>query len=140
MSYYLLAGWSELVAIVVASIIGYTLMGIVANHRLSRYYSLYILRKKLIINNALWGFLVVDLANIEHITKIDKKLDDHDKPQQNNILTIGNGDANIFISFHADVVYHGVMGQLPEPISQVYLSVDKPAQFIEKVNLVRVAD
>ncbi|MGE6569294.1 hypothetical protein ACQKE9_12170 [Shewanella vesiculosa] len=135
LSYVLLASWSEWVAIIVSSIIAYTLMSIVANHRLSRYYSLYFMRDNLVINNSLWGFMVVsmaDIASVAHQESIELNKD------QAETIMIGRGQCNIIITLKRAVIYHGGMGQLPEPMKTVYLSVDSPQLFIQALNNSRV--
>ena len=61
-AYYLLVDWSELVAIIVSSFVIYGVIFLTANYRISRYYSLYLKDEKLIINNAFFGLMVVDLS------------------------------------------------------------------------------
>ncbi|MGI2169696.1 hypothetical protein ACROAE_05805 [Shewanella sp. MF05960] len=130
-SYFLLVSWSEWVAIIVSSIIGYTLMSIVANHRLSRYYSLYLMRDNLVINNSLWGFMVVNIADIADVTE--------QKPTELNqdgaeTMSIGRGQSNVTVTLNRPVIYHGGMGQLPEPMTVIHLSVDEPQRLINTLN------
>ena len=135
LSYVLLASWSEWAAIIVSSIIAYTLMTIVANHRLSRYYSLYFMRDNLVINNSLWGFMVIsmtDIASVTHQESIELNKD------QAETIMIGRGQCNAIITLNRAVIYHGGMGQLPEPMKTVYLSVDSPQRFIQALNNSRV--
>jgi hypothetical protein len=131
LSYVLLASWSEWVAIIVSSIIAYTLMSIVANHRLARYYSLYLIRNKLIINNSLWGFMVIDIADIDSVVCHEPTTFDKDQAEA---VSIGRGQSNVTITLKQAVIYHGGMGQLPEPMKVIYLSVDEPQQLIQAVD------
>jgi hypothetical protein len=131
LSYVLLASWSEWVAIIVSSIIAYTLMSIVANHRLSRYYSLYLIRDNLVINNSLWGFMVVNIADIA--SAADQQSTELNKDEPETIM-IGRGQSNVTITLNRPVIYHGGMGQLPEPMKTVHLSVDEPQRFIQALN------
>ena len=135
LSYVLLASWSEWVAIIVSSIIAYTLMSIVANHRLSRYYSLYFMRDNLVINNSLWGFMVISMTAIASVTHQESI--ELNKDQAETIM-IGRGQCNVIITLNRAVIYHGGMGQLPEPMKTVYLSVDSPQRFIQALNNSRV--
>ncbi|UJF21876.1 hypothetical protein [Shewanella sp. OMA3-2] len=135
-SYMFLHSWSQLVAIIVSSFIGYTLMSIVANHRVSRYYSIYMLRNKLVINNALWGFMVIDMVDITCMLNQEAKADSKD---DNETLSIGRGQANLTLSLSKPVIYHGGMGQLPEPMRIIHLSVDKPQDVITAIEASRTA-
>jgi hypothetical protein len=130
-SYVLIMSWNELVAIIVFSIIAYTLMSIVANHRLSRYYSLYIIRNNLVINNSIWGFMVIDIEDVTSIIKQELV-----KPNKDELETvsIGRGLSNVTITLTKPVIYHGGMGQLPEPMVVIHLSVDDPQRLIQAVN------
>ena len=130
-SYLLLVSWSEWVAIIVSSIIAYTLMSIVANHRLSRYYSLYLIRDNLVINNSLWGFMVVNIADIASVA--DQQSTELNKDEPETII-IGRGQSNVTITLNRPVIYHGGMGQLPEPMKTVHLSVDDPQRLIQALN------
>ena len=129
-SYVLLQSWSQLVAIIVSSFIGYTLMSIVANHRVSRYYSIYILRNKLVINNSLWGFMVIDMADISCMLNQEAKSETKDDTE---VISIGRGQTNLTLNLVKPVIYHGGMGQLPEPMRIIHLRVDKPKDVIAAI-------
>lgn len=135
-SYVLIMSWSEWVAIIVSSIIAYTLLSIVANHRLSRYYSLYLIRDNLVINNSLWGFMVI---NIEDFASVDMQQSSELNKDEPETLMIGRGQSNVTITLNRPVIYHGGMGQLPEPMKTVYLSVDEPQRFIQALNGCKVS-
>jgi hypothetical protein len=130
-SYLLLVSWSEWVAIIVSSIIAYTLMSIVANHRLSRYYSLYLIRDNLVINNSLWGFMVVNIADIASVDNQESAELNKDEPET---IIIGRGQSNVTITLNRPVIYQGGMGQLPEPMKVIHLSVDEPQRLIQALN------
>jgi hypothetical protein len=130
-SYLLLVSWSEWLAIIVSSIIAYTLMSIVANHRLSRYYSLYLIRDNLVINNSLWGFMVVNIADIASVAAQESTELNKDEPET---IIIGRGQSNVTITLNRPVIYHGGMGQLPEPMITIHLSVDEPKLLIQALN------
>ncbi|WP_372942812.1 hypothetical protein [Shewanella sp.] len=134
-SYFLLVSWSEWVAIIVSSIIGYTLMSMVANHRLSRYYSLYLMRDNLVINNSLWGFMVINLTDIADVTN-QPLAEIHQEDSET--ISIGGGQSNVTIKLNRPVIYHGGMGQLPEPMTVIHLSVDEPQQLINTLNNARL--
>ncbi|MCT8987777.1 hypothetical protein [Shewanella phaeophyticola] len=134
-SYFLLVSWSEWVAIIVSSIIGYTLMSMVANHRLSRDYSLYLMRDNLVINNSLWGFMVINLTDIADVTN-QALAEIHQEDSET--ISIGGGQSNVTIKLNRPVIYHGGMGQLPEPMTVIHLSVDEPQQLMNTLNNARL--
>ena len=132
LSYMLLDDVSHIAAVFVSGLILYSVVLIAANYRISRYYSLYQKEGKLIINNGIWGFMSIDLTQINEL-----KLGvfaTHMQPQQvggaSEILTIGRGDtANVQLIFKQPQTYYGGMGQLPESFSVVNLIVDEPQVF-----------
>ncbi|NQZ08710.1 MAG: hypothetical protein HRT35_16265 [Algicola sp.] len=130
LSYYLLAFWSETFAIVISSIIFYSIVAISANHRVCRHYTLYQRDDKLVINYGLWAFLVVDFKDIKSIEAGSwAKKDD---PEQ---LIIGRGgNANVELHFNSPQTYFGAMGQLPEQLEILRLKVDDPQAFVTNVN------
>jgi hypothetical protein len=120
--YVLLVNWSELAAIIVPSIISLSLVMLVANHRLSKHYSLYILRNKLIINNAMWGFMAIELNNIDSVSASLKP-----KHIAEGELMVGRGKhTNISIHFKKPQWYFGGLGQLADKIETLHLSVKDP--------------
>jgi hypothetical protein len=126
-SYLLLVNWSELAAIIVASIISLSLVMLMANHRLSRYYSLYLLRNKLIVNNAIWGFMAIDVANIASLESGIKE-----KHLAENELIIGRGKhTNITMIFKQPQDYFGGLGQLTEKIHCVHLNLAEPEKLLK---------
>ena len=135
-SYFLLVSWSEWVAIIVSSIIGYTLMSMVANHRLSRYYSLYLMRDNLVINNSLWGFMVINLTDIADVTN-QPLAEIHQEDAET--ISIGGGQSNVTIKLNRPVIYHGGMGQLPEPMTVIHLSVYEPQQLMNTLNSAKLS-
>jgi hypothetical protein len=128
-SYLLLVNWSELAAIIVASIISLSLVMLMANHRLSRYYSLYLLRNKLIVNNAIWGFMAIDVANIASLESGIKE-----KHLAENELIIGRGKhTNITMIFKQPQDYFGGLGQLTEKIHCVHLNLAEPEKLLKAI-------
>ncbi|MGX9460893.1 hypothetical protein ACWXWU_06555 [Shewanella sp. A14] len=131
-SYVLIMPWSEWIAIIGASIITYSLMSIVANHRISRHYSMYLIRNNLVINNSLWGFMVIDVADIDCVVSHEPTAFAKDQAET---LAIGRGHSNMTITLTKATIYHGGMGQLPEPMKTVHLSVDNPQGVIEALDI-----
>ncbi|WP_394129511.1 hypothetical protein [Shewanella maritima] len=130
-SYYLIASWNDIVALIVSSIIAYSVILLVANYRVSKHYSLYIQDEKLVINNGLWGFLLVPLNLVESAEQ-----GEFDKSALAEQLCIGRAQHfNLKLNFATDVTYFGSFGHLPEDFTQVYLAVDSPETVIKRVSL-----
>ncbi|SUI92576.1 hypothetical protein [Shewanella morhuae] len=134
LSYMLLDDVSHIAAVFVSGLILYSVVLIAANYRISRYYSLYQKEGKLIINNGIWGFMSIDLTQINEL-KLGM-FTAHMQQQQvggaSEILTIGRGDtANVQLIFKQPQTYYGGMGQLPESFSVVNLIVDDPQVFAD---------
>ncbi|SIR03279.1 hypothetical protein SAMN05421840_107159 [Shewanella morhuae] len=132
LSYMLLDDVSHIAAVFVSGLILYSVVLIAANYRISRYYSLYQKEGKLMINNGIWGFMSIDLTQINEL-KLGM-FTTHMQQQQvggaSEILTIGRGDtANVQLIFKQPQTYYGGMGQLPESFSVVNLIVDDPQVF-----------
>lgn len=145
-SYGLLVGWSETVAIIAATFIVYGLILMTANYRLSRHYSLYIKDNKLIINNSIMNFMVVPLVDIDSISIVEKEKG-HTKNIQadNNVqaiapenLVIGRSQPqSIKITFKQPIKYWGFMGAFVESFEQVLINVEEPGKLInalEQIN------
>lgn len=121
-SYLILISWSLLAAIIVSSILSLSLVMLVANHRLAKHYSLYFLRSKLVVNNAIWGFMAIELDNIDSVTASLKP-----KHIAEGELMLGRGEyTNISIHFKKPQWYFGGLGQLTEKIDTLHLSVKNP--------------
>ncbi|WP_237162511.1 hypothetical protein [Shewanella halifaxensis] len=127
LTYMLIANWSELLAVVISSIVAYSLVVVTANYRVSRYFSVYVQEQKLVLNNAMWGFLAVKLDDIESAefgtwSKTQRVSEGNEAAE---MLCFGRGaTANIKLSFKQPQTYFGAGGQLPEQITQLYLVVD----------------
>ncbi len=127
-SYLLLLDWSELVAIIVSSIILWGLIAITANYRISKNYSIYIINDHLIINNAFFGLIVIKLSEISIV-------DVNIFQKKENELTFGRGkEQNIRISFTNKQSYVGGLGSFTEQINEIKMSVENPALLAEKIN------
>ena len=130
LSYYLLVNWSEIVAVIVSSIISLSLVMLTANHRVARHYSVYSMRNKLIVNNAMWGFLAIDVDNIDTVEVGSKP-----KIAVDNEVAIGRGEhTNISIRFKQPQLYFGGLGQLVEKIDVLHLCVAKPELIRDLIN------
>ncbi|MGB1261690.1 MAG: hypothetical protein ACPG52_02175 [Cognaticolwellia sp.] len=146
LSYQLLVDWSETAAIIAATFILYSFILLTANYRLSRHYSIYVQDDKLIINNSIFNFMVIPLADINAITL--NSLEDNEKENSassaknhaisNELLKIGRGKQhNIKITFTQPIKYWGMMGAFVESFEQVLIEIEQPTQVItalEKIN------
>ncbi|QFU21073.1 hypothetical protein FM038_002195 [Shewanella eurypsychrophilus] len=129
--FMLISPWSELVAIIVASFISYSVVMVTANYRISRYFSVYGHADKLIINNSVWGFISINIEDIDSV-ELDRYLRKDDKEG----LHFGYGDSsNIKLSFNRPQTYFGGLGQLTEQVDVIDMQVAEPqvlAEFIDK--------
>ncbi|MCK8046114.1 hypothetical protein MSG37_14610 [Shewanella sp. 1CM18E] len=156
LSYVLIATWSELLALIVSSILAYSLVFVTANYRVSRHFSVYSQDNKLVLNNSMWGFVAVkfdDIESVQHGDWTNTRIHTNTKVQLSNkaesaikkhtksagkpeseFLQFGRGKAaNILLTFKQPQTYFGGLGQLPEQIEQVYLVVDKPIELIQSL-------
>lgn len=150
LSYTLLDDVSHIAAVFVSGLILYSVVLIAANYRISRYYSLYQREGKLIINNGIWGFMSIDLTQINEL-KLGTFLAHVQPPQMggksvgdstainvSEILTIGRGDsANVQLIFKQPQTYYGGMGQLPEPLTVINLVVDAPQVLADALGILQ---
>lgn len=129
-SYYLLIDWSELAAIIVSSLVIYGVIFLTANYRVARYYSIYLTENKLVINNAFFGLMSVDLVEIEAINIVKWKSSD-DSEQ----LSLGKGKrGNVELKFKQQQTYFGMMGQFPTQVDKIILQVDEPQKLIDALS------
>lgn len=127
-SYLLLSMWHNTVALIVASLVFYMIIMFIANHRVSRHYSVYITNSKLMVNNSWWGISVIPLSNIHHIdvgcwAKTDTQAHFH----------FGKGEANVKIHFATPQRYFSAMGLLNEYMPALYLSIDDNETLTEQM-------
>jgi hypothetical protein len=136
--FMLLSLWSELVAIIVTSIIAYGVVFVTANYRVSKHYSLYVQQDKLVINNSMWGFLTVNIAEIAELEvgTWDKSSALNNNGSAEELLCFGRGvNANIKLQFSQPQTYFGALGQLPEKIEQLYLVVSDPEALAQQLRV-----
>jgi hypothetical protein len=134
--FMLLSLWSELAAIIVTSIIAYGVVFVTANYRVSKHYSLYIQQDKLVINNSMWGFLTVNIAQISQLEAgtWDKKSILKQGDSDDELLCFGRGvNANVRLTFSQPQTYFGALGQLPEQIEQLYLVASDPDALVQQL-------
>lgn len=119
-SYVLLLDWSELGAVIVSTLWAYCLILVIANYRVSKHFSLYLQDGQLIINNAWWGFIAIDINNIAEC-----KIGEWNKQENEETLTFGRGDtANLEIKFKTSETYYSAMAQFSDEADGVFLNVE----------------
>ncbi|WDE04590.1 hypothetical protein SG34_025190 [Thalassomonas viridans] len=119
-SYWLLNGWSETLAIIVASFICYSVIFIGANFRVSRHYSVYLTDGRLVINASFLNFAVFDLDDISEI-----RVGSWSRAEDSECLMLGRGDkANVELNFSREQSYAAMVGMASEKVSRVRLNVD----------------
>lgn len=130
-SYKLLVDWSEIAASMAAIFILYGFILMAANYRLSRHYSIYIQDNKLIINNSIFNFMPVHLADITSVVLNNAEEYESNESKTNDLLKIGRAKQhNIKITFNQPVKYWGMMGAFVESFEQVLINVEQPTEFV----------
>lgn len=130
-SYKLLVDWSEIAATMAAIFILYGFILMTANYRLSRHYSIYIQDEKLVINNSIFNFMPVPLADIESVSLNHPIENINVEIKENELLKIGRAKQhNVKITFKQPIKYWGMMGAFVESFEQVLINVEQPKQFI----------
>ncbi|CAD5264831.1 conserved membrane hypothetical protein [Alteromonas sp. 38] len=122
-SYSLLILWSEIAAIIVASVIFYGIISVTASHRISRHFSVYCHNNHLIVNASFFSLLFIPLT---HIQTCEAGEWECDKEQ----LKVGRGTANIKLTFSTPVYWFTLMGTICERPTEVYLCVDAPNELV----------
>lgn len=123
-TYVALVGFSETLALVVATIVFYCFIMFVANYRVSKHFSVYEMEQHLVVNDAWWGMLVMDINNIKSI-----ELNETDVDKES--LVIGREQANIKIELLEECDFYTAMAMVKDKVDHVYLSVDNPSALAE---------
>jgi len=119
-SYTLLALWSELAAMIVSSVLFYSIVSLTASHRISRRFSMYCHNGYLVINATFFNLLLAPLPHVK-TCEIGSWVCDKEH------LKVGRGDtANIKLTFSSPVYWFTLMGTFCERPTEVYLCVDNP--------------
>jgi hypothetical protein len=137
--YWLLFDFSQTLAIIIATVISYSIPTVIANHRASRHHSLYLMDEHLVINDSLWALLVVDVNKIASLQTIGSEQGESEKSleQDQDQLKIGRGDANVRLTFTEPQSLISGMGMTCDKVESVNLSVDTPEPVIFELNKVR---
>ena len=129
LSYHFLVDWSEVAAVFVSSLLIYSIIFITANYRIARYHSIYIIDDQLIVNDAFFGFMVINIYQIKKVEVENENAEQ--KNEGSEILIFGNNKANsVILNFISEQSYLGLLGISNEPTRQVRLNVDDPEQFM----------
>lgn len=128
-SYLALVSWSETVAIVVATLVFYFLIVLIANFRVSRHFSIYGWKEKLVVNNSWWGVTLIDLADITNV-----ELGGWQAEVTKSEFHFGRSAANIKIELAKPSVYYSAMATFKEEISTLYLTVASPEALVNYIN------
>jgi len=124
-SYIVLVDWSEIAAVIVATIILYSVFFITANFRVAKHFSIYVKDQHLVVNKGLWSLLLINLDEIKAVN-----LGAFEKSSQPEQIALGKGKTmNVELVFSDKQKYLGMMGQFPEHIDKLWLSVDEPQKF-----------
>ncbi|GHB70055.1 hypothetical protein GCM10008107_19260 [Psychrosphaera saromensis] len=137
--YWLLFDFSQTLAIVIATFVSYSITMVVANHRASRHHSLYLMDDHLVINDSLWGLLIVDVNKIASLQTIESEQGESAKEldKDQDQLKIGRGDANIRLTFTEPQSFFTGMGMTCDKVESVNLAVDTPEPVILEFNKIR---
>lgn len=122
LSYLLLVDWSEIVAVIIASLSFYSVFFVTANYRIAKHYSIYFHENKLMINNAFWSFVVVELDDVAEVN-----IGNFSKQDNKEQVMLGKGKiANIELVFSTPQTFIGTLGQLNEQIDSIWVNVQSP--------------
>lgn len=125
LSYWLVVDYSQLGASLLSGFVFYGVILLIANHKVSRNYSLYLHNDQLVINNSMWGLMVIPIA---HMSKLE--IGHWVKTEQAEALMFGRGKhSNIKLSLAQTSNYYSNIGQVKEMTREVYLQVEKPEVF-----------
>lgn len=123
--YWAAVSYSEVGAILLSGFVIYGLVILCANHRVSRNYSLYLHQDQLVINNSMWGLMVIPLSKILMVESIRYLRSDYPEA-----LILGRGQyANIKINLSKPAFYYSSMGQTKDSTNDVYICLNDPAEF-----------
>jgi hypothetical protein len=124
-SYWLVEGYSQIGATLLAGFVLYSVVILCANYKVSRYYSLYLHNNQLAINNSMWGLIVIPIAQISNV-----EIGNWPKIDHSEDLKFGRGKyCNVRLSLAPSSSYYSNMGQTKEIAHQVYLSIERPEIF-----------
>ena len=127
-TYLLLHPISELLALIVCTFIGYSVISLIANHRISRHYCMYCHNNHFIVNATFYNLL---FAPLTQLSSCEVGVWPLDKEQ----LTLGRGKAaNIKLTFAEPVYWFTLMGAFCERQSVIYMCVDNPENLARELN------
>jgi hypothetical protein len=98
----------------------------IANYRVSKHYSVYLIKDKLMVNNSWWGMTVIPLSNIKQV-----EIGSWTAASTQEQFHFGRGNANVKLTFVSEQKYYSGLATLIEPMDTLYLSVDAPSALHE---------
>ena len=94
----------------------------IANYRVSKHYSVYLIKDKLMVNNSWWGMTVIPLSNIQQV-----ETGSWAAASTQEQFHFGRGNANVKLTFVSKQKYYSGLATFIEPMDTLYLSVDDPS-------------
>lgn len=120
-AYWSLTFVSDIAAIVVASLILWGVVYVVANFRVSRSFSLYQLDSTLVVNASYFTLYCIDVANIREV-----EIAQWPEEEYEDAPVAGRGIPNVKLSFHDAITEYSMMATMTEKVDTLYLVVEKP--------------
>ena len=120
--YFIIAQFSAIAAIIVTTVLCWSSVSLIASHRISRYYSLYLSHGHLMVNASFYNVICVPVADISGV-----EAGSWTKDSLADALAIGRGDTfNLRLRLYREVNWLTMMGLAVEPVSEIYLNVESP--------------
>ncbi len=132
-SYLAIVNLSELAAIIVSSLILYSVFSVVANYRIAKHYSVYLYNDHLVINDSFLNLLLVPLSDINSVSQGTWE-------KSKETVTIGRGDvANVQITCTKQAQWHTLMGTFLEHPETIQLIVSDPQALVDTLETQRIS-
>lgn len=127
-SYLALVDFSEILATFIACLVIYGVILLTANYRVSRHFSIYVQDQNLIINNSIFGFILIPTTQIQSVQQ-----GSWSEEEIKEEVKMGSGTCNIEITFTQPIQYMASMGMFIEPIERCYLSATNTESIINAI-------
>ncbi len=129
LSYWLLAEWSHTAAVIVCSLILWTMISAIASIRIGKHFSLYIQDDDLVINPGFYSTLFARLSAIE-----SAEAGSWSRADCGDALILGQGDeANVRIRFSKPALLYSMMATFEDWQDEVYLICRDPQQVADSL-------
>lgn len=127
LSYWLLVDWSQTAAVIVSSLVLWSVVAVVASIRLRRHFSVYVQGNDLVINAGIYRTLFADTAAISCVEAGCWK-----KSALSEALILGRGEqANVHIRLTKPAVLYSMMASIEEQFVDVYLVCEDPQSVVQ---------